>query len=50
MPDNEKVSWRARCFQIINRGNCSILPASDDRYYFHVRYWGWQGKSLGNRL
>jgi len=29
-----------RWFQIINRDNCSINPASDDRYYFRIKIEG----------
>jgi len=50
IPNRKTVSWYQRWFQIINRENCSIHPASDDRYYFPIRFWGWQGKSLGNML
>ena len=40
IPDNKNVLWRARWFQIINRANCSILPASDDWFHFPIKRWG----------
>jgi len=40
------VAWDKRWFQIINRGKCSTISASDDWYYFCIKRWYWYSVNL----
>ena len=47
-PENQQEMEHFELLIIINRDNCSIHAASDDRC-FHINHWGWQIKSPENR-
>jgi len=45
-PDRKRLPSKRRLFQIINRGKCSIISASDDWYYFRIKRSYWSCESL----